>query len=74
MAAGLVSSPPARICVVVGGDTNNGFAAGTWPPVWCPQHQRGYAWLLVGTPTTASPLAHGRWPGVLTTSEDTRGC
>ena len=25
-AAGLVSSPPARIVVVVGGDTNNGYA------------------------------------------------
>jgi len=26
VAAGLVSSPPAGIAVVVGGDTNNGFA------------------------------------------------
>jgi len=25
------------------------------PLAWCPHHQRGFAWLLVGTPTTASP-------------------
>jgi len=35
IAAGLVSSPPAGIAVVVGGDTNNGFA-GDLPLAGCP--------------------------------------
>jgi len=25
------------------------------PLAWCPHHQRELRWLLVGTPTTASP-------------------
>jgi len=50
-----VSAPPASIPVVVGEDTNNGFAEGYVPLAWCPHHQRVFLWLLVRTPTTASP-------------------
>jgi len=48
-----VSSPPAGIAVVVGGDTNNGFA-GDLPLAWCPHHQRG---LRIAAGLVSSPPA-----------------
>jgi len=33
------------------------------PLAWCPHHQQEFTWLLVGTPTTASPEGKCRWLG-----------